>query len=161
MHIQVKEVRSVFENAQGFNVYRSGDQIGSFDITSLIPTLLHLTTYPRPGRGNSGLVIGAFREQMGHDTQFTAPDVIHYDSWRAIAYLGLVEKVHGQGNLYVNQPEILDQIPITHILKNGGITIDGLELRLRSASQLATIYTDIIRGNDGTRYIDSTIHART
>lgn len=163
MAIQVFETASEFTNAKGFNVYQNKDQLGSFDmgaIPMLGPALLNITTYPHPGRGKSGLVIGGFRDQMGRGTNFVAPDITHVGSWFAMAKLGLVEEVYDKGTLSVAQARILSVIPIIQILQKGGIKIERLDIERRSNTPLGAILHSLILGNDGTEHFNAVLHAR-
>lgn len=164
MGIEVHLKTSAFDNAKGFNVFEQNDKIGSFDMGIYQPlgqALLYLTTHPNPGRGKSGLVVGAFRDQIGHGTDFVAPDIIHEDTWKALARLRLIEQANAQNHLSIVQHKILSSIPIIHILQAGGVKVIRLDMKKRDNSTLEQIYYGIIQSADsGPRYFDTVIYAR-
>lgn len=165
MGIALHEAQSEFTNATKFRVFENEDQVGNFDMgidQALGPALLWLSTYPLPGRGKSGLVIGGFISKMGQGNDFVVPDITHGPTWEAMAKLHLLERAYTNGSLSIVNSEILSLLPIIHILESGKIHVNSLDIVKRNSTPLDQIYKELIESPDaGPSYFDTIIRGET
>ena len=90
--------------------------------------LLWISTRVRRS-GLSKLLIQSFVEQIGRGQKVIADGIIHPDSWLALERLGFLKKAYDSNKLLtLSDHDILNAIPITHVLQSGGLNVEKLRL---------------------------------